>query len=62
MKINDFIRQQLKSALRRACVEYVRAMDAGESPYHAYIRLRTLIRRLDGQWKGKRSRGHTEGL
>jgi len=51
MKINNHIRAGLKKALYRACKEYVRAYEAGESPYHAFQRIRTIIKRLEGHWK-----------
>jgi hypothetical protein len=54
MKINDHIRAGLKKALYRACLGYIRAYEAGESPYGAFRRLCTLTRRLDGHWKARR--------
>ncbi|OHD67196.1 MAG: hypothetical protein A2W19_11705 [Spirochaetes bacterium RBG_16_49_21] len=51
MKINNHIRGQLKKALRQACQEFIWRYDAGENPYLEFLRIRNLVRKLDGRWR-----------
>jgi len=60
MKITkNYIRQQLKKALRQACQEYIWAYDSDKNPYLEFLRIKNLVSKLDGQWREPRQPGKT---
>jgi hypothetical protein len=54
MSISDGTRRNYKQALRRACENYIIEHDAGGNAYAEFTRIKSLVRKLDGNWRSRR--------
>jgi hypothetical protein len=53
-KLNNVYKQQYKRVLRRYCERYIGKYDSGENPYLEFCHIRTIVKKLDGQWAEKK--------
>jgi hypothetical protein len=53
-KLSNVHKQRYKQSLRRWCESYMTKYDSGENPYLEFCHIRTIVKKLDGQWAEKK--------